>query len=83
MNGKLNLSIDDKLKDKIKSYAAVRHLSLSVLVENYFKSLLSAEEANILSTPLTDSLVGILNDSGDIDINSIRLKHLEDKYLNA
>ncbi|HAK45712.1 MAG TPA: hypothetical protein DCO79_07325 [Spirochaeta sp.] len=82
MNGKLNLSIDENLKEKIKEYAAVRNLSLSILVENYFKNLLYSSGTGELNTPITDSLVGILESLNDIEYKTARLEHLEGKYLS-
>ncbi len=40
MKVKLNLTIDDRLLDRIKRYAANRQMSVSELAENYFKNLI-------------------------------------------
>ncbi len=39
MKARLNLTIDEKLLDSIKAYAARQQKSVSELVENYFKNL--------------------------------------------
>jgi len=38
MKTRLNLTIEESLLEKVKSYAASRKSSLSELVENYFKT---------------------------------------------
>lgn len=40
MKVKLNLTIDGRLLNRIKRYAANRQMSVSELVENYFKNLI-------------------------------------------
>lgn len=40
MKVRLNLTIDDNLLNKIKRYAASRKVSVSELVEEYFRTLL-------------------------------------------
>ena len=39
MKARLNLTIDNNLLEKLKSYAASKQVSISELVEEYFKSL--------------------------------------------
>lgn len=39
MKARVNLTIDEALLDKVKSYAALQHTSVSELVETYFEHL--------------------------------------------
>ncbi len=39
MKSRVNLTIDEALIDKVKSYAALQHTSVSELVETYFEQL--------------------------------------------
>ena len=49
MKARLNLTIDQRLLDVIKSYAASKQTSVSELVENYFKTIVKPDrKSNIL-----------------------------------
>ncbi len=39
MKARVNLTIEERLLSEIKSYAAEKHVSISELVEDYFKQL--------------------------------------------
>jgi hypothetical protein len=55
MKERLNLTIDGSLLDSMKSYAASRRMSVSELVETYFKSVTKpVQRRNILD--LVDKL---------------------------
>jgi len=50
MKTRLNLTIDDDLLDNIKTYAANKRISVSELVENYFKRIAKpAKRKNIIN----------------------------------
>lgn len=50
MKTRLNLSIDNQLLSKIKAYAASKGISVSELVEEYFKTIVRpAKRKNIIS----------------------------------
>jgi len=49
VKARLNLTIDQRLLDVIKSYAASKQTSVSELVENYFKTIVKPDrKSNIL-----------------------------------
>ncbi len=56
MKERLNLTIDRKLLEIIKGYAASKHLSVSELVENYFLSVTRPVPGNNI-LDLVDELI--------------------------
>ena len=49
MKNRLNITVDDALIEQVKRYAAKHHVSLSQLIEQYFKTLTRpAAKENIL-----------------------------------
>lgn len=57
MKERLNLTIDGELLDAMKAYAAGKGMSVSELVENYFRSVTKpVQRKNILD--MVDELVG-------------------------
>lgn len=64
------ISIDEDLKRQIKQYALDHGISVSGLLRSYMRSLVSGEEAPILT------------DSDDISRIESRLKELEEKVNN-
>ena len=79
MTSRITLYSDDELIARIKQYAKERNTSVSKIVNGFFENLLNRKEENTLSTPLTDSLSGLLKDTG-LDEDDYR-NHLEEKYL--
>ena len=60
MTTKLTLTLDYKIIESAKKYAKKNNISLSKLVEFYFKSLANEGENNIDNTPpITKELAGI------------------------
>ncbi len=89
MNTKLTLSIDDEIIKKAKEYANHQQRSLSDLVENYLKAIavyeptVRYENLELIKnrTPLADSLLGIISDFSEAEIENARAEYLEQKYL--
>lgn len=79
MSGKLTLYIDDDLISYVKEYAKEHQLSVSKVVNNFLTILKQEVPKKQNSTPLTQSLKGILSHS-DINVDDYH-KHMEDKYL--
>lgn len=74
MNTKLTLSLNSEIIEKAKIFAKKEHLSLSKIVENYFKSLIKKEKETE-SIIVTDE--DILKISGGIKLDeSINTKDL-------
>jgi len=82
MDKKLTLSLNQKIIEKAKFYAKSNSTSLSKLIENYLNSLTSdyTSADNTESSPLVDSLCGIINLPKDFDYKKERAKYLLDKY---
>jgi len=80
MQTKLTLRLEDQLIEQAKSYAAEAGKSVSQIVSDYFKILTTHKiTANSPSTPITQSLRGLLRES-TLDEKDYK-KHLEEKYL--
>jgi hypothetical protein len=59
MNTKLTLTIDKTLIEKAKKYSKAKGRSLSEIVENYLKVIISDESAKVTETsPITKALRG-------------------------
>lgn len=79
MQTKLTLRLEDQLIEQAKSYAAHAGKSVSQLVAEYFKLLTSQNvKTNSPSTPITQSLRGLLRES-TLDETDYR-KYLEEKH---
>jgi len=80
MQTKLTLRLEDHLIERAKSYAAEAGKSVSQIVADYFKLLTSqTTEASLPSTPVTQSLRGLLRES-KLDEKDYK-KYLEEKHL--
>ncbi len=68
MTTKLTLTIDKAVIKKAKSFAKAKNKSVSRIVEEYLNHISSGttpkEFTATLDSPITDSLVGMLNDNG-------------------
>lgn len=80
MQTKLTLRLEEQLIEQAKSYAAQAGKSVSQIVAEYFKLLTSEKvKANSTSTPITQSLRGLLRES-KLDEKDYK-KYLEGKHL--
>jgi hypothetical protein len=80
MQTKLTLRLEDQLIEQAKSYAAQSGKSVSQIVAEYFKLLTSKKViSNSPSTPITQSLRGLLRES-TLDEKDYK-KYLEGKHL--
>jgi hypothetical protein len=79
MQTKLTLRLEDHLIEQAKSYAAQAGKSVSQIVSEYFKLLTSQKtKLNSPSTPITQSLRGLLRDS-ELDETEYK-RYLEEKH---
>ena len=80
MQTKLTLRLDDELIDQAKDYAARSGKSVSQVVADYFRLLppAKAQTGTPASTPLTDSLRGLLRGAA-LDEEDFR-RHLLEKH---
>lgn len=60
MNSKLTLSIDKEVIDKAKKYAKERHKSVSKIIENYLKNIVTTDQNELIS-PIVSELAGSIN----------------------
>lgn len=84
MNTKLTLSIEKEVIEQAKIYAKGTGRSLSEMVENYFKSLVSKANRDNNEEDEIDErlkkLVGIIELPPDFDIKKAREEHYKEKY---
>ena len=79
METKLTLKLDKKVIQSVKKYAHNNNKSLSKLVENFFRNLVSETELKKeLYSPLVEELSGVLSEK---DIQGLDyVGYLEAKY---
>jgi hypothetical protein len=79
METKLTLKLDQDVIKSVKMYAEKNNISLSRLVEDYFRNLVLETDARKSSiSPLVQELSGIISESDIAGINYI--DYLEAKY---
>lgn len=79
MQTKLTLRLEEELIEQAKAYAGKAGKSLSQVVADYFRLLAAADEKpSGPSAPLTQSLRGLLKDTG-VDENDYR-RYQEEKH---
>ncbi len=79
MNTKLTLNINQNVVEDAKTYAKENHVSLSKLIENYLHSLTKKNKKRSKTTPLVESLTGVIK-LNDKDHKTEYLNYLEEKY---
>jgi hypothetical protein len=78
METKLTLKLDKDVIQSVKKYAQDNNKSLSKLVEQYFRKLVSEVEERPKYTPLVEELSGVLSEK---DLQGIDyVGYLEAKY---
>jgi len=78
METKLTLKLDQSVIQSVKQYAEKNNRSLSKLVEDYFRNLISENESQKHFTPLVEELSGVISES---DIKNLDyVSYLEQKY---
>ena len=78
METKLTLKLDQTVIQSVKEYAHNNKRSLSKLVEDYFRSLISENKQKIKISPLVEELSGVISEK-DIQ-ESDYTSYLEHKY---
>lgn len=79
MNSKLTLKLDSNVIEQAKTYAKVRNISLSKLIESYLGSLVSPQVSEEI-TPLVKSLSGVLDLPENFDYKKDYKQHISNKY---
>lgn len=82
MDKKLTLSLNQRVIEKAKKYARLHQTSLSKMIEAYFDSLTtkSDDEFSIKTTPLVESLCGVIELPEDFDYKEERARYLSEKH---
>lgn len=81
MATKLTLSLNQDVIDKAKAYARKNGVSLSLLVENYFRFITEKEPKEMKAiSPLVRELSGIVDLPDEFDPHEEYTKHLTKKY---
>ncbi len=80
METKLTLKLDKNTIDQAKLYAKDNNLSLSKMVEKYFKSLTENKEPKNQITKLVKELSGIIKLDEFKNYKDEQINHLMEKY---
>jgi hypothetical protein len=82
MDKKLTLSLNQRVIEKAKRYAKQHRTSLSRMIEAYFDSLTSQQKdsAEVETTPLVESLCGVIQLPEDFNYRESRTKYLNKKH---
>lgn len=79
MSAKITLYSEKELIKKVKHCTKVHNMSVSKIVNTFFKNLLQKNKPNKEKSQITDRLTGKIRDR-KID-KSVYEKYLEEKYL--
>ncbi len=77
---KLTLKLDQAVIERTKEYAKERHLTLSGMVENYFRALVGARRASWEATPMVRELSGAVSARNGRRWKKRYVDYLADKY---
>ena len=81
MTTKLTLRLDQSVIKKAKKTAKRRGVSLSRMVEDYFKSVARQQEEKTKESPVLSEIAGVLTTrSNAAKLISVYRKHLQEKY---
>ena len=81
MTTKLTLRLDDGVIKQAKKKARARGVSLSRMVEDYFKSVAEMEQQEIRESPVLYEIAGVLSGRPDADkLRTEYKKRLSEKY---
>jgi antitoxin component of RelBE/YafQ-DinJ toxin-antitoxin module len=81
MTAKLTLRLDNTVIKKAKNTAQRRGVSLSRMVEDYFKSVARQQENPLAQSPVLSEIAGVLSGRNDVGkLIAEYKKHLTEKY---
>jgi len=80
MDTKLTLKLDKYVIDEAKRYAKKRNISLSRIVETYFKSLFEKKKSKKSYSPLINELSGVIHLDEGFDFRDDYTDYLSEKY---
>jgi hypothetical protein len=77
---KLTLTMDDSVINSAKKYAGQKGKSLSAIVENYLKSIATAEDSGQKLSPKVAKMMGVIKLPQDYDYKKELGNSLAKKY---
>ncbi|HEY4744983.1 MAG TPA: DUF6364 family protein [Desulfuromonadaceae bacterium] len=80
MQAKLTLSLERDVIEQAKEYAHRQHRSLSKMVENYLRLVVSREQKEVEISPIVAKLSGILPPDAADNFREEYTDYLEKKY---
>jgi len=80
METKLTLRLKKSVIEKAKEYAHNHSISLSKMVEIYLESVTASREKEVGTTPLVESLSGVIELESDFDYKKEYSNYLTEKY---
>lgn len=80
METKLTLRLRKSVIERAKVYAKDQKTSLSQMIENYLASITATEKHQDTTTPLVESLSGVIELEQDYDYKKDYSDHLENKH---
>ena len=82
MTTKLTLTLEQHIIEKVKEYAKKRGRSLSDIIENYLKVVVTEKaDFETETAPITKSLKGSFKKPSDLDYKKQLTNKLTEKYL--
>ena len=78
METKLTLKLDQSVIHSAKKYAENHNRSLSKIVEDYFRNLISENASQKKYSPLVEELSGVISEKNLMNIDYV--SYLEQKY---
>lgn len=81
MTTKLTLRLNDRVIQRAKKKARSRGVSLSRMVEDYFRSVADQEAHEVRESPVLYEVAGVLSGKeGPTELRARYRKHLAEKY---
>lgn len=80
MDTKLTLRLKKSVIEKAKKYAHNQSISLSKMIEIYLESVTASREKEVGTTPLVESLSGVIELESDFDYKKDYSNYLTEKY---
>ncbi|MEP6466222.1 MAG: DUF6364 family protein [Parafilimonas sp.] len=80
MTVKLNLTIDEKIAKRIKSYASKKKTSVSKIAQEQFDKILTTEKPDTSFRDFIDKYAGSIKSKKPIDVKKDKAEYLRKKY---
>lgn len=80
METKLTLRLRKSVIDKAKEYSQKHNISLSKMIEIYLESITTSRKKEPETTPLVESLCGVIKIDSDFDYKKEYSNYLAKKY---